>query len=238
MGFSNEEMEDEGFKSSSENQLCLAGCGFFGAPCFKGYCSKCYTQLEIAKIASESNAQIDEATTNYPLNNQSNATTNVQSFTAAIQRKESQTTNCPTEDATTCTDDQAEAAQPPPFSDALNEKNINKTVKIEDPQQSKATVPTLYSQETPQITNESPLLIAKIDEEPEMPKIIQKNKKLCAVCNRKLKLTDFECRCGLRLCSEHRYTDRHECTVNYRLKQQEQLGETILKIAPKKLDDF
>ncbi|KAG5460964.1 MAG: hypothetical protein BJ554DRAFT_6922, partial [Olpidium bornovanus] len=40
----------------------------------------------------------------------------------------------------------------------------------------------------------------------------------CAVCNRRLPLVaaTFRCRCGKPFCSNHRYSDRHTCTYDYK----------------------
>ncbi|XP_014241496.1 zinc finger A20 and AN1 domain-containing stress-associated protein 6-like [Cimex lectularius] len=38
----------------------------------------------------------------------------------------------------------------------------------------------------------------------------------CAVCKKKVGLTGIVCRCGDVFCSIHRYTDMHECPINYR----------------------
>ena len=35
-------------------------------------------------------------------------------------------------------------------------------------------------------------------------------------CRKKLKLTDIECRCGLKFCTEHRYAGSHNCTFDYK----------------------
>lgn len=35
-------------------------------------------------------------------------------------------------------------------------------------------------------------------------------------CRRKLGLMGFRCRCGDMFCSEHRYTDRHDCSYDYK----------------------
>ncbi|CAB0021059.1 unnamed protein product [Nesidiocoris tenuis] len=43
-----------------------------------------------------------------------------------------------------------------------------------------------------------------------------KKKNRCAVCRKKVGLTGFECRCGGLYCSTHRYSDKHDCTFNYR----------------------
>nr|BAN21212.1 zinc finger protein [Riptortus pedestris] len=43
-----------------------------------------------------------------------------------------------------------------------------------------------------------------------------KKKNRCAVCRKKLGLTGFECRCGGLYCAVHRYSDKHNCTFDYR----------------------
>jgi len=44
----------------------------------------------------------------------------------------------------------------------------------------------------------------------------KKKKNRCATCRKKVGLTGFECRCGGLYCSVHRYSDKHECSFNYR----------------------
>ncbi|KAL1132260.1 hypothetical protein AAG570_010217 [Ranatra chinensis] len=44
----------------------------------------------------------------------------------------------------------------------------------------------------------------------------KKKKNRCATCRKKVGLTGFECRCGGLYCAVHRYSDKHDCTFNYR----------------------
>ena len=44
----------------------------------------------------------------------------------------------------------------------------------------------------------------------------KKKKNRCAECRKKVGLTGFECRCGGLYCAIHRYSDKHDCTFNYR----------------------
>ncbi|KAL6968898.1 AN1-type zinc finger protein 6 [Sarracenia purpurea var. burkii] len=65
-----------------------------------------------------------------------------------------------------------------------------------------------------------------------------KKKNRCALCRKKVGLTGFECRCGGLYCGIHRYSDKHNCTFDYRqLGAQEirrnnpvVIGEKIQKI--------
>ncbi|KAG0475563.1 hypothetical protein HPP92_015249 [Vanilla planifolia] len=38
----------------------------------------------------------------------------------------------------------------------------------------------------------------------------------CSGCWRKVGLTGFRCRCGELFCGEHRYSDRHDCSFDYK----------------------
>lgn len=71
----------------------------------------------------------------------------------------------------------------------------------------------------------------------------EKDKKLpkknrCHTCKKKVGLTGFECRCGGLYCGLHRYSDKHECTFDYKELAQQQIrkanpvvvGEKINKI--------
>jgi len=44
----------------------------------------------------------------------------------------------------------------------------------------------------------------------------KKKKNRCAMCRKKVGLTGFECRCGGLYCAVHRYSDKHDCTFDYR----------------------
>ncbi|KAJ7516214.1 hypothetical protein O6H91_22G047500 [Diphasiastrum complanatum] len=38
----------------------------------------------------------------------------------------------------------------------------------------------------------------------------------CFSCNKRVGLTGFSCRCGNMFCSLHRYSDKHQCSVDYK----------------------
>uniref|UniRef100_A0A5B7A4K5 AN1-type domain-containing protein n=1 Tax=Davidia involucrata TaxID=16924 RepID=A0A5B7A4K5_DAVIN len=46
----------------------------------------------------------------------------------------------------------------------------------------------------------------------------------CAGCRRKVGLTGFRCRCGELFCSEHRYSDRHVCSFDYKAAGREAIA--------------
>ncbi|GMQ00736.1 hypothetical protein CsSME_00047688 [Camellia sinensis var. sinensis] len=46
----------------------------------------------------------------------------------------------------------------------------------------------------------------------------------CSGCKRKVGLTGFRCRCGDLFCSEHRYSDRHDCSFDYKAAGREAIA--------------
>lgn len=54
------------------------------------------------------------------------------------------------------------------------------------------------------------------DADDKDPSKDKKKKNRCAVCRKRVGLTGFECRCGGLFCAVHRYSDKHECSFDYR----------------------
>nr|GMD65263.1 zinc finger A20 and AN1 domain-containing stress-associated protein 5 [Ipomoea batatas]GMD71818.1 zinc finger A20 and AN1 domain-containing stress-associated protein 5 [Ipomoea batatas]GME12070.1 zinc finger A20 and AN1 domain-containing stress-associated protein 5 [Ipomoea batatas] len=46
----------------------------------------------------------------------------------------------------------------------------------------------------------------------------------CSGCRRKVGLTGFRCRCGELFCGEHRYSDRHDCSYDYKAAGREAIA--------------
>lgn len=76
-----------------------------------------------------------------------------------------------------------------------------------------------------------------LDENNSSPGKLKKRNR-CYTCKKKVGLTGFECRCGGLFCGLHRYSDKHNCTFDYKTDGREQLakanpvvvGEKIKKI--------
>jgi len=56
-------------------------------------------------------------------------------------------------------------------------------------------------------------------------KPVQKNKKRCWECKKKVGLTGITCRCGYVYCSSHRYGDQHNCTFDYKTADRAELAK-------------
>jgi AN1-like Zinc finger len=46
----------------------------------------------------------------------------------------------------------------------------------------------------------------------------------CLVCNRKVGIPGFRCRCGELFCAKHRYSDRHDCSFDYKSAGREEIA--------------
>ncbi|KAI3738731.1 hypothetical protein L2E82_28850 [Cichorium intybus] len=46
----------------------------------------------------------------------------------------------------------------------------------------------------------------------------------CSCCRKKVRLMGFRCRCGEMFCSEHRYSDRHDCSYDYKAAGREAIA--------------
>jgi hypothetical protein len=53
------------------------------------------------------------------------------------------------------------------------------------------------------------------------PKKVATNR--CFQCNKKVGLTGFGCRCGNTFCSVHRYSDKHDCSFDYKAAGREEI---------------
>ncbi|KAL1547466.1 switch-activating protein Sap1 [Salvia divinorum] len=46
----------------------------------------------------------------------------------------------------------------------------------------------------------------------------------CSGCSRRVGLTGFRCRCGELFCAAHRYSDRHDCSYDYKTAGREAIA--------------
>ncbi|ALH23333.1 AN1-like Zinc finger containing protein [Chrysochromulina ericina virus CeV-01B] len=57
----------------------------------------------------------------------------------------------------------------------------------------------------------------------------------CPICNKKIKLTDIQCKCGIIFCSLHRYPDMHDCSFNFKVNERNFIEKNNPKIIPNKI---
>jgi len=70
----------------------------------------------------------------------------------------------------------------------------------------------------------------------EHPEEVKEGPKRCGMCRKRVGLTGFNCRCGSIFCSIHRYTDKHDCTFDYRSAAQEAIAKANPVVKADKID--
>lgn len=63
----------------------------------------------------------------------------------------------------------------------------------------------------------------------------KKKKNRCMSCKKKLGLTGFACRCGGLFCAIHRYTDKHDCSFDYKAMGEKEISENNPLIVAEKV---
>ncbi|KAJ8933835.1 hypothetical protein NQ314_013757, partial [Rhamnusium bicolor] len=67
-----------------------------------------------------------------------------------------------------------------------------------------------------ELLGEKVIELPKIDKKIELPPVIKK-KARCNECNKRLNITNiYNCRCGKIFCSQHRYSEVHRCSYDYK----------------------
>jgi hypothetical protein len=60
--------------------------------------------------------------------------------------------------------------------------------------------------------------------------------KRCNTCRKRVGLTGFDCKCGNHFCATHRYSDKHDCTFDYRAAAQDSIAKVNPVVKAEKLD--
>ena len=58
----------------------------------------------------------------------------------------------------------------------------------------------------------------------------------CSTCRKRVGLTGFKCRCGSMYCGLHRYSDKHDCSFDYRSAAQDAIAKANPVVKAEKLD--
>lgn len=61
-------------------------------------------------------------------------------------------------------------------------------------------------------------------------------KKRCSFCNKKIGLTEFNCRCDGCFCQKHRVPEVHNCTFNYSAEAEITISKNNPTIIGKKIE--
>jgi len=74
------------------------------------------------------------------------------------------------------------------------------------------------------------------DEEQEQNRRAQTDTTRCFSCNKKVGLLGFRCRCDYVFCSMHRYSDKHECSFDYKSMNKAALAKANPVVKGSKLE--
>ncbi|KAN0027067.1 hypothetical protein ACTFIU_009747 [Dictyostelium citrinum] len=92
--------------------------------------------------------------------------------------------------------------------------NNKKDIEINKPQSTNTVVETVK--------------LVEVEEPPteeKDSKKVQTDTTKCFSCNKKVGLLGFKCRCSFVYCSTHRYSNKHDCSFDYKSAGKEQLAK-------------
>ncbi|XP_034487432.1 AN1-type zinc finger protein 6 isoform X1 [Drosophila innubila] len=174
-------------ESNPMQPMCRSGCGFYGNPATDGLCSVCYKD----SLRKKQQPPVSSTPVSVPSPQPS------PTFSPAI--------------ATTNT------AQPTVQSLQQSHNDVKEKITDDAAAAAKSNSEAIISATGPNTSTQAAASASEQDDkDKEDDKDAKKKKNRCGECRKKVGLTGFQCRCGGLYCAVHRYSDKHNCTFDYR----------------------
>ncbi|KAL5708659.1 hypothetical protein ACHQM5_019426 [Ranunculus cassubicifolius] len=124
------------------------------------------------------------------------------------------------------------------FMKQQQQQQILKAASIIPPSENKSSsiAISLGFDEIPEKVEEVPDSVPKVEEGPSSGEVQKQVPNRCTTCRKRVGLTGFQCRCGGTFCSMHRYSEKHDCSFDYKATGRDAIAKANPIVKADKID--